>query len=266
MGETKGPLTKERDVAVRAAREAGEIVRHWYARPITVTEKGPDHPLTRADLEANTCIRRHIGDAFPDDGWLSEETADSSERLARRRVWVVDPLDGTKEFIQHIPEFCVCIALVEAGRPIVGVEYNPATDRLYVAVRGQGTTVNGEPARVSSQAKLADAVVMASRSEDKRREWDPFKTLMRVTLTGSVAYKLAELSTGNGDATFTLTPKNEWDICAGSILVEEAGGRVTGLEGEPLVFNQPSPLRPGMIASNGVLHAALLEVTKPHRP
>jgi myo-inositol-1(or 4)-monophosphatase len=259
-------LSRERDVAVAAAREAGDIIRRWYAMPITVTEKGPDHPLTRADLESNECIRGHIERAFPDDGWLSEETADSSERLARRRVWVVDPLDGTKEFIQHIPEFCVCIALVEAGRPIVGVEYNPAADRLYVAVRGQGTTVNGERARVTTQANLADAIVMASRSEDKRKEWDPFKPLMRVTLTGSVAYKLAELSTGNGDATFTLTPKNEWDICAGSILVEEAGGRVTGLEGEPLVFNQPSPLRPGMIASNGVLHGALLDVTRPHRP
>ena len=258
-------LQKERDVAVRAAREAGAIIRHWYDREVTVTEKSPDHPLTRADLEANACIRDHVTRAFPDDGWLSEETADSSERLARRRVWVVDPLDGTKEFIQHIPEFCVCIALVEGGRPIVGVSYNPATDRLYVAVRGAGTTVNDQPARVSTQARLSDAVVMASRSEDKRREWDPFKPLMRVTLTGSVAYKLAELATGNGDATFTLTPKNEWDICAGSILVEEAGGRVTGLEGEPLVFNQPSPLRPGMIASNGALHAALLEVTRAQR-
>jgi len=267
MSATKsaGALAAERDLAVRAAREAGAIVRHWYERPITVTEKGPDHPLTRADLEANACIRDHVSTAFPDDGWLSEETADSSERLSRRRVWVVDPLDGTKEFIQHIPEFCVCIALVEAGRPILGVSYNPATDRLYVAVRGAGTTLNGEPARVSTQASLADAVVMASRSEDKRREWDPFKPLMRVTLTGSVAFKLAELSTGNGDATFTLTPKNEWDICAGSILVEEAGGRVTGLEGEPLVFNQASPLRPGMIASNGVLHDALLRVTREHR-
>ena len=257
-------LERERDVAVRAAREAGDTIRRWYAMPITVTEKGPDHPLTRADLESNECIRGHIAKAFPDDGWLSEETADSSERLARRRVWVVDPLDGTKEFIQHIPEFCVCIALVEAGRPIVGVEYNPATDRLYVAVRGQGTTLNGEPARVSSQAKLADAVVMASRSEDKRKEWDPFKPLMRVTLTGSVAYKLAELSVGNGDATFTLTPKNEWDICAGSLLVEEAGGSVTDLEGKPLVWNQPKTLRPGMIASNGTLHPGIMTLIEAH--
>ena len=251
-------LGRECEVAVRAAREAGAIVRRYYEGVVEAHEKRPDNPVTAADLEANTHIRTVLAHAFPGDGWLSEETADSSERLARRRVWVVDPLDGTKEFIQHIPEFCVCVTLTEAGRPVVGVEYNPAADRLYVAVRGAGTTVNGDPARVSRTARVPDAVVLASRSEDKRGEWDAFKRLVHVRLTGSVAFKLAELATGNGDATFTLTPKNEWDICAGTLLVEEAGGRVTDLAGAPLVFNQATTLRPGMIASNGALHTGLL--------
>jgi myo-inositol-1(or 4)-monophosphatase len=252
------PFARECQVAVAAAREAGAIIRKYYEGEIASREKGERGPVTAADLEANQIIHTHVSAAFPADGWLSEETADSTDRLAKRRVWVVDPLDGTKEFIQHIPEFCVCIALVEAGTPVVAVEYNPAADRLYVATRGAGTTVNGAAVRVSATARVADAVVLASRSEDKRGEWDPFKPHCRVTLTGSVAFKLAELASGNGDATFTLTPKNEWDICAGTLLVQEAGGTVTGLEGEPLVFNQPSPLRPGMIASNGVLHDGLL--------
>jgi myo-inositol-1(or 4)-monophosphatase len=115
---------------------------------------------------------------------------------------------------------------------------------------------------VSTQSRVADAKVLASRSEDKRGEWDPFKPRCQVVLTGSVAFKLAELSCGKGDSTFTLTPKNEWDIAAGTLLVQEAGGKVTGLEGEPLVFNQPSPLRPGMIASNGVLHDGLLAMIR----
>jgi myo-inositol-1(or 4)-monophosphatase len=250
--------TKERDVAVQAARAAGAIIRRYYGTTVAVEMKGHDDPLTAADRESNACIHEIVSTAFPDDGWLSEETADSRERLSRRRVWIVDPLDGTKEFTQHIPEFCVCIALVEGGRPIVAVELNPIADRLYVAVRGQSATVNGTPARVSTQRILAQAEVLASRSEDKRGEWDAFKPRCKVVLTGSVAFKLAELSTGSGDATFTLTPKNEWDICAGSLLVEEAGGRVTALDGTPLVFNQPSPLRPGMIASNGLLHDGLL--------
>jgi myo-inositol-1(or 4)-monophosphatase len=251
-------LARERDVAVEAARAAGAIIRRHYGTDVLVELKGHDDPLTAADRESNACIHEIVTKAFPDDGWLSEETADSTDRLASRRVWIVDPLDGTKEFTQHIPEFCVCIALVEAGRPIVAVELNPAADRLYCAARGQGTMVNGERARVSTQRAVAQAEVLASRSEDKRGEWEPFKPLCKVVLTGSVAFKLAELSTGHGDATFTLTPKNEWDICAGSLLVEEAGGRVTGLDGKPLVWNQPSPLRPGMIASNGLLHDGLL--------
>jgi myo-inositol-1(or 4)-monophosphatase len=255
-------LAREREVAVRAAREAGAVVRRHYGTGLPVDRKGPDSPVTRADLEANACIRAIVLGAFPADGWLSEETADSTERLGRRRVWVVDPLDGTKEFIQQIPEFCVCVALVEAGRPVVGVSYNPAADRLYVAVRGGGATVNGRPARVSTTARVADATVLASRSEDARGEWDAFKPRVHVRLTGSVAFKLAELATGAGDATFTLTPKNEWDICAGTLLVEEAGGRVTDLAGAPLVFNQPSPLRPGMVASNGVLHEGLLALIR----
>lgn len=250
-------LARERDVAVEAARGAAAIIRRYYKTDLEVEMKGHDDPLTTADRESNACIQETIAAAFPDDGWLSEETADSTDRLAKRRVWIVDPLDGTKEFTQHIPEFCVCIALVEDGRPIVAVEINPAADRLYCAVRGQGATVNGAPARVSAQRDVAQAEVLASRSEDKRGEWDVFKPRCNVVLTGSVAFKLAEMSAGHGDATFTLTPKNEWDICAGSLLVEEAGGRVTGLDGEPLVFNQPSPLRPGMIASNGVLHEGL---------
>jgi myo-inositol-1(or 4)-monophosphatase len=251
-------LARERELAVRAAREAGAVIARYYVPGIAAREKGPDNPVTKADLEANACIHRLVSEAFPADGWLSEETADSTERLGKRRVWVIDPLDGTKEFIQHIPEFCVCIALVEEGRPIVGVEYNPAAGQLYVAVRGEGSTCNDARVHVSTTRNVPDAVVLASRSEDKRGEWDPFKGRVHVKLTGSVAFKLAELAAGRGDSTFTLTPKNEWDICAGSILVEEAGGRVTGLDGKPLVFNQPKTLRPGMIASNGVLHAGLL--------
>jgi myo-inositol-1(or 4)-monophosphatase len=261
---------RERAVAEAAAREAGAIVKRYYEKPIeqvVKSDKGAgrdENWLTQADSESDDLLKERLLGAFPDYGWLSEETRDSPERLAKERVWIVDPLDGTREFTLRVPEFCVCVALVEKGRPVVGVEYNPATDRLYSAALGAGTTLDGSPVRVSKTEHMALAQVLASRSEDKRGEWDPFKQYCHVVLTGSVAYKLAELSVGNGDATFTLTPKNEWDICAGTILVEEAGGQVTGLQGEPLVFNQPSPLRPGMIASNRVLHPLLMTLIEAH--
>ena len=250
-------LDRELEVAVAAARAAGAIIRGYYDGGVESWDKSRDNPVTHADLEANRCIQGRIAEAFPGDGWLSEETADSAERLSKARVWIVDPLDGTKEFIQHIPEFCVCIALTIAGRAALGVSYNPATEELFAGIVGHGATYNGKTARVSPETELARTRVFASRSEDKRGEWDAFKSRIQVVLTGSVAFKLALIAAGKGDATFSLTPKNEWDICAGAALIEAAGGQVTGLDGQPLVFNQPKTLLPGLIASNGLLHAAL---------
>ena len=152
------PLARERAVAIAAAHAAGTIVKGYYDGTFEVREKGHDNPVTAADLEADACIKKTVLEAFPSDGWLSEETADSTDRLAKPRVWIVDPLDGTKEFTQHIPEFCICIALVEHGRPIVAVSYNPAAERLYCAVKGQGTTCNETPVRVSTQSALREAL------------------------------------------------------------------------------------------------------------
>jgi myo-inositol-1(or 4)-monophosphatase len=258
---------RELDVAVAAARRAGEVVREVYERPFAVQQKSHDNPVTEADLRANESIHAAITAAFPDDGWLSEETRDSHERLGRRRVWIVDPLDGTKEFTQHIPEFCICIALVADREPVLGVSYNPVTDELFAAARGRGLTVNGVAAHCTSNGDVASARVLASRSEDKRGEWDPYKPLMRVELTGSVAFKLALIAAGRADGTFSLTPKHEWDICAGAALILEGGGRITDCDGAPLRFNSEKPLLPGIIATNAALfdpmRAVIARVGKP---
>jgi myo-inositol-1(or 4)-monophosphatase len=254
------PWTHEREVAVQAARTAGAVIAHYWASGVEAGDKGDAGPVTAADLQANDRIRDMVGAAFPDDGWLSEETADSQERLAKRRVWIVDPLDGTRELIAGIPELCVCVSLVVDGAPVVAVQYNPIAERLYVAARGAGTTLNGVPARVTSCSTLADARILASRSEHARGEWDVFAPQCRVVPTGSVAFKLAEVAVGVGDATFTLRPKNEWDVCAGVLLIEEAGGRVTGLDGAPLRFNRETTRLPGMVATNGTLHEAVMRM------
>ncbi len=257
-------LSRELTVATDAARAAGAIVRAWYEGSYTVSQKGHDSPVTEADVEANRCIQTIISNAFPDDGWLSEETRDSAERLDKVRVWVVDPLDGTKEFIKHIPEFCVCIALVDNGVPVLGVSYNPVRDELFVGGRGLGVSLNGAPVRVSDQQHLAAARMLASRSEVERGEWDAFRSVLRIELTGSVAYKLALIAAGRGDATFSLTPKNEWDICAGTALITEAGGRITDRYGRPLRFNQRDTRLPGLIASNAQLYAPIVALLREH--
>jgi myo-inositol-1(or 4)-monophosphatase len=254
----------ELDLAIGAAREAGGIVRSLYGTGLPAVEKGDrgDSPLTAADTRANEALRRAIRRAFPDDGWLSEESRDTADRLAKRRVWIVDPLDGTKEFMRTIPELAVCVALVEDGVPIVGVTYNPIREEMFAAARGVGATCNGTPIRVSEVAELTRAVLLASRSETERGEWDGFRGRFRIDVCGSVAYKLSLIATGQADATFSLTPKNEWDVCSSACIVECAGGRVTDLAGRPLRYNRANPKLTGVIASNDLLHKPLLELVR----
>src|SRR5712692_6467097 len=165
-----GELARELEHARSAALEAGEILRRYFRDSgYEGGTKGSDNPVPSADLEADAALREHLSGAFPDYGWLSEETADNPARLSRRRVWIVDPLDGTKEFIKKIPEFAVSIALVEDGVPVLGVTYNP-TGRLFWAVRGQGAWCEGQRLQVSPTQRLADATILSSRSETKRRE------------------------------------------------------------------------------------------------
>ncbi|GIW44682.1 MAG: hypothetical protein KatS3mg077_1964 [Candidatus Binatia bacterium] len=259
-------LQKEWDVAVEAARAAGDVVRHYYRRKVTVRYKegGKHNPVSEADLEANRVIESHLRGQFPDDGWLSEETRDSRERLQKQRVWIVDPLDGSREFLEHIPEFVVCIALAIDGHAALGVEFNPVRDELFVGAPGRGAFLGAERIGVSAVAELREARFLASRSEDRRGEWDEFKSEIRVELTGSVAYKLALIAAGRADATFSLTPKNEWDICAGAALIEAAGGRITDRYGAPLRFNQKVTRLPGIVATNGILHEPVLALLGRH--
>jgi myo-inositol-1(or 4)-monophosphatase len=258
-------MEHELSIATEAARAAGQVLLRFYGGAYRVAEKSVDNPVTAADLEANETLKSKILGAFPGDGWLSEETADSDERLKQKRVWIVDPLDGTKEFISEIPEFVVCVALVEDGTPRVAVEYNPVRDELFTANKGRGAFLNGTSIHVSKQVDLRHAHVLASRSEEARGEWDAYQEKMHVELTGSVAYKFALVASGRFDATFTLTPKNEWDVCAGSLIVAEAGGMVTDPDGRAIRFNNPSTLLPGLVASNQLLHRAILNTVRATR-
>jgi myo-inositol-1(or 4)-monophosphatase len=262
--ETNGAgndLRRELKLARTAAMAAGAILRgYWNDGSFKIGSKGRNNPVTDADFAADSAIKKILREGFPDYGWLSEETADNPERLAARRVWIVDPLDGTKEFINHVPEFCVAIALAEEGVPILGVTYNPIRHQLFWAARGLGCHLGTRRVRVTRTRALKHATVLASRSEVARGEWRVFDGVTGVRATGSVAYKLAMVAAGNGDATLTRSPKSEWDIASGAALIAEAGGRMTDIEGHELRFNQRSVKRHGLIASNGILHDDLREL------
>jgi myo-inositol-1(or 4)-monophosphatase len=249
---------------IQAALEASRAVFARFTPGAIETEYKIGHdPVTEADRALDSVLRKEL--LREGEGWLSEESVDDPIRLQRSHVWVVDPLDGTREFVKGIPEFCVSIGFVEDGRPVAGGIYNPATDESFLGSIDSGVTYNGKRTQPSQRTTLDGALVLASRSEVKRGEWKSFENGgLTVRAMGSVAYKLALVSAGLADITFTLTPKNEWDVVAGAALVQSAGGFVSTLEKTTLVANRRDPLLSGLLASGPFLKDKLLVLLEPH--
>jgi myo-inositol-1(or 4)-monophosphatase len=243
---------------IHAAMQASrEVFARFTPGEIETEYKIGHDPVTEADRALDAVLRKEL--LREGEGWLSEESVDDPIRLQRSRVWVVDPLDGTREFVKGIPEFCVSIGFVEDGRPVAGGIYNPATDETFLGSIESGVTYNGKPSQPSQRKSLDGALVLASRSEVKRGEWKPFENAaFKIRPMGSVAYKLALVSAGLADVTFTLTPKNEWDVAAGAALVLSAGGFVSTLENAALRCNNKNPLLSGLLASGPYLRGELL--------
>ncbi len=239
---------RQNDLARIAAAldAAAEALAPFTPGAIAVERKAGGDPVTPADCAVDRVLR-HL---LPRDGegWLSEETVDDRSRLEVSRVWIVDPLDGTREFVEGLPEWSVSVALVEEGEPVAGGILNPATGQRVLGGLGLGVTLNGEPAWVSSRSSLEGALVLASRSEVRRGEWERFAGRgFEIRPSGSVAYKLAMVAAGVVDATWTLVPKHEWDVAAGVALVRAAGGLV-GVLGEPRrQFNRERPWMAGLL-------------------
>ena len=248
--------------ALQAARS---VFDRFTAGAIDAEYKLGHDPVTEADRAVDTLLRKEL--LRDDEGWLSEESVDDLNRLRMSRVWVVDPLDGTREFVAGIPEYCISVAMVEDGVPVAGGICNPASNEIFLGSLDAGLTYNGKPARPTQRTGLKDALLLASRSETKRGEWKPFEGAgFKIRPMGSVAYKLALVSAGLADATFTLTPKNEWDVAAGAALVKSAGGYVGTLDHQPLRCNNRSPLLSGLIACGSELQSELLALISEHLP
>ncbi len=244
-----------------ALERASSVLSRFTPGAVEVEYKAGHDPVTEADRAVDEALRTIL--LHDDEGWLSEETADDLARLKKQRLWVVDPLDGTREFVQGIPEWCVSIAWVQDGEAIAGGILNPATGETFLGSRSTGVQKNGVPARVSLLSELPGAMVLGSRSEFKRGEWQQFQDGSLVLRpVGSVAYKLALVAAGLADATWTLVPKHEWDVAAGTALVQAAGGIVRNLDGSSVRFNQPKPWLPGLIAAGPNLYPTISRLLK----
>jgi len=240
---------------VEAAQEAGRIALGYFGRDPKVWIKGANSPVTEADLAANHALHATLTAARPDYGWLSEESADTPDRLSRRRLFVVDPIDGTRGFIDGNPDWCVSVALVEDGAPVAAVLFVPAREELFEAAAGEGARLNGEPIRVSDREALEGARIagparhlraMAAHGMDPNER----------RFTPSLAYRFALVACGRVDVATARPGAYDWDLAAVDLLVQEAGGTLRDLEGAPLRFNGAAPRHPALIASTPGLASA----------
>ena len=247
-----------------AIKEASRVIIKYYNSEANVKMKGTGNPVTDADIEADDVLRNILTKECPEFGWLSEETVDSSERLDNEITWIVDPLDGTKEFVEGIPNFVISIGLVKNGVPALGVIMNPITGDLYTAYNGNGVELNDNPVSISDKINLYNMVMLNSRSETKKGLWDPFnKYFDKLIPIGSIAYKLAMVSANQSDIVASLKPKNEWDICAGHCLINESGGILLTSEGKEICYNNKNTLiKPGLVASNKTAVLQMLDCIK----
>ncbi len=250
----------ETDLAllIEAARGAGEIAQRFSGPKARVWDKpGGQGPVTEADLAVNDYLEGHLRGARPDYGWLSEESADTGDRLASNTVFIVDPIDGTRSFIEGSRTWAHALAVVRDGKVRAGVVYLPARDKLYAADAGQGATLNDAPIRVGGRAALEGAAVLAPKPVFAPEHWRHAVPVMTRGFRPSLAYRLGLVAEGRFDAMFTLRPSWEWDIAAGALILSEAGAVISDRRGLDLRFNNAHPQLDGVVAANPALHAEL---------
>lgn len=241
-----------------AAVEAGRIALRFFRGSFAVEEKpGGQGPVSEADHAIDRMLREELCAARPDYGWLSEETPDNPARLTARRVFILDPIDGTRAFISGNSSFAIALALVEDGIPIAGVVHMPARDLTFHAAKGKGAFRNNEPMQVSRAGDPDDCDIVAGRNNIAPHLWTGPPPQFRRHMRPSLAYRLALVAQGRFDGMLSLRPTWEWDVAAGALLVTEAGGTVRTAGQNAPRFNSPQALQPGLLAGAPALVTAL---------
>ncbi|MEI9992347.1 MAG: 3'(2'),5'-bisphosphate nucleotidase CysQ [Rhizomicrobium sp.] len=245
-----------------SVRDAGIIARRFFGGEFKRWDKSKGNPVTEADIEIDTFLKKTLRAARPSFGWLSEETEDDSARLATTSQFVVDPIDGTIAFMKGRPHFTICAGIVTGGAPVAGAVYNPILEECFTARSGAGAFLNGAAIHVSDRAELegcrmlTDKAMLAHPAWDKppSRPWPP----MHVETRNSIAYRMALVAAGQFDAALALSSKRDWDLAAAQIVVTEAGGVVTTHTGAKLDYNRSSTIHPSLVVAGPRLHAELL--------
>ncbi|EDM70004.1 inositol monophosphatase family protein [Roseobacter sp. AzwK-3b] len=249
---------------IDAARAAGDVAMGFAGPQAKRWDKpGGLGPVTEADMAVNALLEERLRAARPGYGWLSEETEDDSARLSAERVFIVDPIDGTRSFIEGSGTWAHAIAVAERGRVTAAVVYLPARGKMYVAAEGQGASLNDMPIRVTARNDLTGATLLAAKPNYAPEHWPGGVPDVKRAYRPSLAYRLSLVAEGRYDAMLTLRPSWEWDIAAGELILREAGARTSDREALPLRFNNRVPQVNGVVAANPRLHEAIAEALAP---
>jgi myo-inositol-1(or 4)-monophosphatase len=256
----KPPVAEADDLALATAvaEVAADMALGHYNASSEWWEKAPGDPVGVADLEVDAYLKAALIGARPDDGWLSEETADTADRLGKRRVWLVDPIDGTRDFVRGRTGWAISVALVVDGAVTVAALAAPARGQLFVAARGQGAKCNGVPLRVSGLECLAGVRLPMDAANLNAAFWPSPWPGTVVERPNSLALRMAKLAANEADAWVEGRSIWEWDVAAASLILAEAGGVATDRHGAALAFNKPSPVFNGIAAATPALHAEVL--------
>lgn len=247
---------------IDAAHEAGRIATPFVNADPEIWDK-PDGagPVTEADLAVNRMLETELQAARPDYGWLSEESPPDGERLNRDRVFIIDPIDGTRSFIEGSQTWAHSLAIAERGKVVAGVVFLPMRNKLYTGALGLGAHLNDRPLLPSKHSDLETASVLAARPVMQEKHWHVIPEFKR-SHRPSIAYRLSLVAEGQFDAMVTLRPSWEWDIAAGAIILEEAGAVTSDKTGEGLQFNNADPRQAGMLTANQQLHGQILKALR----
>jgi myo-inositol-1(or 4)-monophosphatase len=241
------------DAIAAIAAEAGALALAKWRTDFKRWEKSPGNPVCDVDLEVNALLHERLSALVPEAGWLSEETVDNEDRLSQSRLWVVDPIDGTRDYVRGREGWAVSIALVEDGQPLIGVLDAPARGEIWRAELGKGATLNGFPIRTGNRSAFAGARVPT----DSLPRVD--SDLVAVAKPNSIALRIAMVAAGEADLVATLRWGYEWDIAAAVLIASEAGSAVSDAFGQPLFFNTPSAQAFGVLVTTPGIHAAAVE-------
>ena len=251
------PVSDDAELLFDTVRRAGELGRSLAGSDIERWNKPDGSQVTAADLAINDLIAEALRPARPSYGWLSEETPDDHARLAHERIWIIDPIDGTRAFFEHRQEWCVAVALIDNGRPVVAAVYRPMQDEFYTAIAGEGALLNGEALTTADAATLQGARLAGNRKA--------LGSLASAGISGDptgalpLQLRLAYVAAGRLDGAVSIGNRNDWDLAAGELLVIEAGGQVSDTQGLAYIYNRPQPWQQGLVAAGMKRHAAIIQ-------